>query len=193
LRQTGRSIQWTSFLSKTLLSMTNDGLTWTLIRTIRTANNFLFSDSLPSQPTTGFVVGDSGTIFRTTDGLNWQRQSSPTINYLFSISMIDNGRQLYVMGGGGAILKTTNGGMSLVKQESKAKPNAFRLDQNYPNSFNPSTVIGYQVSSVSEVRLEVFDVGAQSGNDSECSPSCRTLYGNFQCGISHARGIFLPT
>jgi Secretion system C-terminal sorting domain len=34
----------------------------------------------------------------------------------------------------------------------------FALEQNYPNPFNPSTEIRYQVSGVSDVRLEVFDM-----------------------------------
>jgi hypothetical protein len=34
----------------------------------------------------------------------------------------------------------------------------FALEQNYPNPFNPSTGIRYQVSRVSDVRLEVFDM-----------------------------------
>jgi hypothetical protein len=34
----------------------------------------------------------------------------------------------------------------------------FSLSQNYPNPFNPSTGIRYQISGVSDVRLEVFDV-----------------------------------
>lgn len=33
-----------------------------------------------------------------------------------------------------------------------------RLDGNYPNPFNPSTVIGYQLSVAGTVRLAVYDV-----------------------------------
>ncbi len=33
-----------------------------------------------------------------------------------------------------------------------------RLDGNYPNPFNPSTVIGYQLSSAGAVRLAVYDI-----------------------------------
>ncbi len=40
----------------------------------------------------------------------------------------------------------------------KNVPTTFVLNQNYPNPFNPSTVIGYQLTAVSEVTLKVYDV-----------------------------------
>ncbi|MHB8930875.1 MAG: Kelch repeat-containing protein [Melioribacteraceae bacterium] len=36
-------------------------------------------------------------------------------------------------------------------------PKQFSLDQNFPNPFNPSTIISYQVSAVCQVQLKVFD------------------------------------
>jgi hypothetical protein len=47
--------------------------------------------------------------------------------------------------------------LSSVRDASKPATK-FALDQNYPNPFNPSTSIGYQVSGVSDVKLEVFDM-----------------------------------
>jgi len=35
---------------------------------------------------------------------------------------------------------------------------SFRLDQNYPNPFNSFTSITYQISEVSRIKLEVFDI-----------------------------------
>ncbi|MCB0313680.1 MAG: T9SS type A sorting domain-containing protein, partial [Calditrichaeota bacterium] len=37
-------------------------------------------------------------------------------------------------------------------------PETFRLLGNYPNPFNPETVIRYQLSVVSEVELAVYDL-----------------------------------
>ena len=39
-----------------------------------------------------------------------------------------------------------------------AVPSAFTLAQNYPNPFNPLTAISYELSAVSNVQLNVFDI-----------------------------------
>ena len=44
---------------------------------------------------------------------------------------------------------------------SKNVPVRFELSQNYPNPFNPVTVIGYQLSAVSEVNLSVYNLIGQ--------------------------------
>jgi probable HAF family extracellular repeat protein len=48
-------------------------------------------------------------------------------------------------------------GISAVK-EIQLTPRNFIVSQNYPNPFNPSTIIQYQVSSISQVTLNVYDV-----------------------------------
>jgi hypothetical protein len=40
-------------------------------------------------------------------------------------------------------------------------PQDFALGANYPNPFNPETTIGYQLPTVAQVRLEVYDVLGQ--------------------------------
>ncbi|MAT56828.1 MAG: hypothetical protein CMF23_02505 [Ignavibacteriae bacterium] len=42
------------------------------------------------------------------------------------------------------------------KPESVNK--GFRLNNNYPNPFNPSTIIDYEVPSPSQIKIEVFDI-----------------------------------
>ena len=39
-----------------------------------------------------------------------------------------------------------------------AFPAEFRLDQNYPNHFNPSTTISYEIKTASRVELRVYDI-----------------------------------
>ena len=65
------------------------------------------------------------------------------------------------VGDGGTILRTTTGGVVSVEEEPNPTshvPHQFVLGQNFPNPFNPSTTISYQVPTQSHVALMVFDV-----------------------------------
>jgi hypothetical protein len=45
--------------------------------------------------------------------------------------------------------------------EIRSLPQAFSLDRNYPNPFNPSTTIPYRLASASTVELEIFDIAGR--------------------------------
>ncbi|MGE5314339.1 MAG: phospholipase D-like domain-containing protein [Acidobacteriota bacterium] len=45
-----------------------------------------------------------------------------------------------------------------VERASAETPSRFALEQNFPNPFNPSTVIGYRIASAGRVSLAIFDV-----------------------------------
>ena len=55
---------------------------------------------------------------------------------------------------------TSSDGIMMMKQFifSYTPPKEFKLEQNFPNPFNPTTRIQYQVSSISEVTLKVYDI-----------------------------------
>jgi Subtilase family/Secretion system C-terminal sorting domain len=49
------------------------------------------------------------------------------------------------------------GAILSVRMVPEATPNSFSLLQNFPNPFNPATVIGYQLAANSFVTLKVYD------------------------------------
>lgn len=66
----------------------------------------------------GWVIGDNGTILKTTNGgTEWTKQISGTVNLLYDVSFPDlnNG---WIVGNSGTILKTTDGGVKWVAQSS---------------------------------------------------------------------------
>ncbi len=48
-----------------------------------------------------------------------------------------------------------------IRQISSAAPDKFGLDQNFPNPFNPGTVISYQLKTRSDVILKVYDISGK--------------------------------
>ncbi len=49
-----------------------------------------------------------------------------------------------------------------LRKETAGAPTGFRLLGNYPNPFNPSTMISYQMDNRAQVKLEVFSVTGES-------------------------------
>ena len=48
--------------------------------------------------------------------------------------------------------------ISEVEQSESTQPNDFKLEQNFPNPFNPSTTISFSISTEAKVSLKVFNV-----------------------------------
>jgi photosystem II stability/assembly factor-like uncharacterized protein len=79
---------------------------------------------------TGWAVGDSGTILKTTNGGSaWLPQTSPTTEELLSVYFIPQGgtNTGLAVGRGGTILKTTDGGSTWTAQTSPTTEDLFSV------------------------------------------------------------------
>lgn len=115
---------------------------------------------------TGFVgvSGHNGgnILYTFNGGLNWFTQFTPT-NYLITdIFFINNSTGFAcgtsgLLGTNGFILKTTNSGLTFVNNFYHKPPSKYVLRGNYPNPFNPSTKIKFEVPEKSNVQITVYN------------------------------------
>lgn len=111
----------------------------------------------------GYAVGEAGSIIKTIDaGNTWIPQVSGTSQGLNGVSFGDFNYG-FAVGDGGTILKTESGGEPPIRiiRADNTKPTEFRLIGNYPNPFNPSTVISWQLAVTSSVNLSVSNLVGQ--------------------------------
>ena len=100
-------------------------------------------------------------MFRTRDGgVTWIQQQSNTNLDLRAVCFIDTSVG-WAVGYRGIVIRTTNGGWgapSAVGDPASGLPAECTLLPNYPNPFNSSTTITYELPQSSIVRLQVCDM-----------------------------------
>jgi hypothetical protein len=90
------------------MKTTNAGTNWILQSSGVTANLY---DLSFVNVTTGWAVGASGNIIKTTDGgSTWLAQNSPSSSAALNAMHMVDANTGYIVGSGGILLKTTNGG-----------------------------------------------------------------------------------
>ncbi len=98
------------------------------------------------------VIADS--LYAGTDAIDWQVPTNlqEDSTYRISVVSINNSNLTGANRLGFSILE----GITSVNQTPDL-PEAYRLEQNYPDPFNPTTQISYSVASRSQVTLEIFN------------------------------------
>ena len=176
---------WIAGSNGFIMKTTNAGINWAsqISGISGTIKSLYFSDSL-----TGWFCGQNGLIKKTTSGGSvWGTQVSNTTSNLNYIVFI-NSSTGYVCGNNGIILRTTDaGGITAASENGNQLPNDYRLYQNFPNPFNPTTTIKYSIAKSGSVSLKVFDVTGRevaalvnrklSAGNYETSFNCENLSG----------------
>jgi len=137
------------------IKTTNAGLNWTYFQngSINILQALYFFNE-----NTGYTVGSAGRINKTTNGgINWTLQNSGTNTPLWDVEFI-NENTGWISGFNGTILKTTNGGSTWIQPINSELPKGYKLEQNFPNPFNPLTNIKFSLPKMGLVKLSVYNM-----------------------------------
>jgi ligand-binding sensor domain-containing protein len=131
----------------------DSGISWFSIPSIGGKNVTCFLVSRKSL----YLAGTAGNgLFASTDrGLNWFRANEGLDDSTITAMEGDAGGNLYV-GTENGLFK--GNGIALAVNNKLSNPYSYKLLQNFPNPFNPATVISYHLPENTFVTLEVFDM-----------------------------------
>ena len=135
------------------LITTNGGMNWTL-KTVPEATGLDVEGIGFLNSETGWIGGHQTTYQTTNSGANWFSVPFATnlnrVQFLSDTLAYACGKTIYKYSG------TTE-----VHQISTEIPDEFRLSQNFPNPFNPSTKIRFSVHERSDVSLKIYNVSGK--------------------------------
>jgi FG-GAP repeat/Secretion system C-terminal sorting domain/FG-GAP-like repeat len=108
-----------------------------------------------------YTGSDNNGVFKSTDnGTTWSEANDSLTDEETESLAIDGSGQLYVGTYGYGVFRAyrTTGGTTGIEQSRTGVPKNYELSQNFPNPFNPATMINYQLPMNGHVTLKVYDV-----------------------------------
>lgn len=153
----------TGFLGSTegLFKSTDGGINWGPVSL--TTNQYIY-DIFFTTNKQGWILANNssysygGGIYYTTDGGNIWNVELVSSENLYSLSFIPEGPG-WAVGSNGSILTYNGGGaIAIDYEEATTTPGSYKLYQSYPNPFNPSTKISFDIPERSYVELKLFDI-----------------------------------
>ena len=134
----------------------DNGINWAIVNNGMTNYNVHVVTANGTNIYTG--TDGSGVFVSTNDGTNWKIASTGLFpdnaiySFAFSSSNIFTGTD------GSDVWRRPLSEFTGVRQEANGSPNEFKLFQNFPNPFNPSTIISYKLKERGYVKLKLFDI-----------------------------------
>jgi photosystem II stability/assembly factor-like uncharacterized protein len=153
-------IGWIAGSDRRIFKTTDFGDTWFYLDSIAVSPQMRFAEFIDEN--TGFVGGEQGYLFKSTNGgINWVRENTSTFppNEIISMHLYNN-MVGWIAGGEAKIFATTTGGQTLVNitNTNNLEIDEFLLNQNYPNPYNPSTIITFSLTKKAYVEIKIYDI-----------------------------------
>ncbi len=105
---------------------------------------------------TGWAVGLNGTImYSGNGGMNWHSSEEDLTDERLNAVAFAEEEKVFAVGDRGVIVQTGEPVSATIMAETPAE---YSLEPNYPNPFNPMTVIQYHLPEQTSVQLTVYDI-----------------------------------
>ncbi|MGV8016956.1 MAG: YCF48-related protein [Ignavibacteria bacterium] len=140
-----------------------------------------------SSESKGWAVGSGYDVFHTTNGgMNWFTQGGWNANGILFL----NDTVGYKAGNSGGIYKTTNGGYATYIANHETLMQSFSLQNAYPNPFNSSTRIEYQLSKPGLVTIKICDINGREIETLVNEVKRAGYYSTYFNGASLSTGVY---